>query len=66
MTDTPGSPSDRKPNPHVVTPKTFEQMTEIEIEEVMAKRRRKQDPPEWGRNQFGDPRPLSAWDRIDD
>jgi hypothetical protein len=40
-------------------------MTEIEVEQIMAERRRMEDRPEWGRDQFGDPRPLSAWDRID-
>jgi hypothetical protein len=62
--NTPDSATDRKPNPSVVTPKTFEQMTEDEVEEIMEQRRRKNDRPEWGRNEFGDDRPLSAWDYI--
>ena len=51
---------------NVVRPKTFEMMTDAEVDEVMAERRRKREQPEWGRNRFGDPRPMSAWDRIDD
>jgi hypothetical protein len=62
MTDTPVSPPDRKANPQIVTPKTFEQMTEDEVEEIMA--RRKEDQPEWEKNRFSDDRPLSAWDRL--
>jgi hypothetical protein len=65
MTDTPGSAPDRKPNPRIVMPKTFEQMTESEIEEIMEQRRRKKERPEWGKNQFGEPRPLSAWDYVE-
>jgi hypothetical protein len=58
--DPPGSPPDRS----VVTPKTFEQMIDDEVEEIMEERRRKQERPDWGRNEFGEARPLSAWDYI--
>jgi hypothetical protein len=51
-------------NNNLVTPKTFEMMTEAECEEVMRQRQERQEHPEWGRNQFGEPRPLSAWDRL--
>jgi hypothetical protein len=60
MSDTPGSAPDR----NVVTPKTFEQMTEDKVEEIMEQRRRKADRPEWSKDRFGDDRPLSAWDNI--
>jgi hypothetical protein len=52
-------------NNNLVTPKTFEMMTKAEVEEVMAERRHQQRRPEWGKNQFGEDRPLSAWDLLD-
>jgi len=52
-------------NNNLVTPKTFEMMTEAEVEELMAERQRKQDRSEWCRTRFGDPRPLSEWDLLD-
>jgi hypothetical protein len=51
-------------NNSVVTAKTFEMMTEDEVEQIMAERRGKEYRPEWGKNRFGDDRPLSAWDRL--
>jgi len=39
-------------------------MTEAEREEIMRERQKRQEDPEWGRNQFGEARPLSAWDRL--
>jgi hypothetical protein len=50
-------------NNNLVTAKTFEMMTEDEVEAIMAQRRQ-EDRPEWGKNRFGDDRPLSAWDRL--
>jgi hypothetical protein len=64
MSNTPDSATPRKPNPQIVTPKSFEQMTEPEVEEIMEERRRKEERPEWGHNEFGEPRPLSAWDQF--
>jgi hypothetical protein len=61
MTHT-GSAPDR--NPQIVRPKTFEDMDDSEVEEIMEERRRKQERPDWGRNEFGEARPLSAWDNI--
>ena len=51
-------------NNNLVTAKTFEMMTEAEREEIMRERQKRQEDPEWGRNQFGEARPLSAWDRL--
>jgi hypothetical protein len=51
-------------NDNLGTPKTFEMMTEAEREEVMRQRQERQEHPEWARNQFGEARPLSAWDRL--
>jgi hypothetical protein len=51
-------------NDNRVTPKAFEMMTEAEREDVMRQRQERQEYPEWGRNQFGEARPLSAWDRL--
>ena len=51
-------------NDNLVTPKTFEMMTEAEREAILREREARQEHPEWGRNGFGDLRPLSAWDRI--
>ena len=51
-------------NDNLVTPKTFEMMTEAEREAIVREREARQEHPEWGRNGFGDLRPLSAWDRI--
>jgi hypothetical protein len=50
-------------NNNFVTAKTFEMMTEDEVEAIMAQRRQ-EDRAEWGKNRFGDDRPLSAWDRL--
>jgi hypothetical protein len=52
-------------NNNIITAKTFEMMTEDEVEEIMAQRRRKEDRPEWRKDRFGDDRPLSAWDYFD-
>jgi hypothetical protein len=60
MSDTSGSAPDR----NVVRPRTFEEMEESEVEEIMEQRRRKADRPEWNKDRFGDDRPLSAWDFI--
>jgi hypothetical protein len=46
MSNTPDSATPRKPNPQIVTPKSFEQMTEPEVEEIMEERRRKEERPE--------------------
>ena len=51
-------------NNNLVTAKTFEMMTEDEVEEIVAERRRNEGRPEWEKNRFGDDRPLSAWDRL--
>jgi hypothetical protein len=51
-------------NTNIVTPKTFEMMTEAEREAVVREREARQEHPEWGRNTFGEARPLSAWDRL--
>lgn len=51
-------------NDNIVTAKTFEMMTEYEVEAIMAERRLIEDRPEWGKNPFGDDQPLSAWDRL--
>jgi hypothetical protein len=51
-------------NNSIVTPKTLEMMTEDEVEQIMAERRRKEDRAEWGKNQFDDDRPPSAGDRL--
>jgi hypothetical protein len=51
-------------NNNLVTAKTLEMMTEDEVEEIMEQRQRKNERPEWGKNPFGEDRPLSAWDYI--
>jgi hypothetical protein len=49
---------------NLVTPKTFEMMTDGEREDVMREREERQEHPEWGSNRWGEPRPLSGWDRL--
>lgn len=56
-------PPERRFDPRTVRPLGPQDMTESEIEELMAKRRPK-GRPEWGRNEFGERRPLSAWDYV--
>jgi hypothetical protein len=55
--------TDRRFDPRTVRPLGPEDMTESEIDELMANRQPK-DRAEWGRNEFGDKRPLSAWDHV--
>jgi hypothetical protein len=55
-------PASQKNN--IVTAKTFEMMTEDEVEQIMAERSRTKDRPEWGKDRFGNEQPLSAWDRL--
>jgi len=51
-------------NDNLVTPKTFEMMTEAEREAIVREREARQEHPEWGRSKFGEPRPLSGWDKV--
>ena len=51
-------------NNNLVTAKTFEMMTEAERDFIVREREAQQEHPEWGRNSVGEPRPLSAWDRL--
>jgi hypothetical protein len=53
----------RGPDPRTVRPLGPEDMTEREIEGLMARSQPK-GRPEWRQNEFGERRPLSAWDHV--
>jgi hypothetical protein len=50
-------------DPRTVRPLGPEDMTEGQIAELMAKREPR-GRLEWGRNEVGERRPLSAWDHV--
>jgi hypothetical protein len=60
--EAPEAKTERCSDPRIARPKTLEDMSLDEIEEIM--RRRNAGSFEWGRNEFGEPRPLSAWDNV--
>ena len=49
-------------NNNLVTPKTFEMMTEAERDAIVREREARQEHPEW--NRWGESRPLNGWDRL--